>query len=39
VQTVDVPYTTNRELFAAETDVFAVLPKKRPPCRSAICAR
>ena len=23
VQTVDVPYTTNRELFAAETDVFA----------------
>ena len=23
VQTVDVPYTTNRELFAAETDLFA----------------
>ncbi len=23
VQTVDVPYTTNRELFAAETDCFA----------------
>ncbi len=23
VQTADVPYTTNRELFAAETDVFA----------------
>ena len=26
VQTVDVPYTTNRELFAAQTDVFADFP-------------
>ena len=28
VQTVDVPYTTNRELFAAETDVFAGFAEK-----------
>ena len=28
VQTADVPYTTNRELFAAETDVFAAFSEK-----------
>ena len=28
VQTVNVPYTTNRELFAAETDVFADFAEK-----------
>ena len=35
VQTVDVPYTTNRELFAAETDVFASFADKAAALENA----
>ena len=35
VQTVDVPYTTNRELFAAETDVFALFADRAAALENA----
>ena len=35
VQTVDVPYTTNRELFAAETDVFAAFEENAAALENA----
>ena len=35
VRTVDVPWTTNRELFAAETDVFADFAAKAAALENA----
>ena len=35
VQSVDVPWTTNRELFAAETDVFSAFPQRAEALENA----
>ena len=35
VQTVDVPYTTNRELFAAETDLFSAFDTRAAALENA----